>query len=143
MHRRKLAAWVTVFGHRLLGGGLGAQPPVMHVEAGSLLATTSFGVPLQGVAANNDLWSARYVGQVYIDQPGMYGLRVDSDDGNRIRLDTGHDETGWDFNGRPGNGAAMAQLSPGWSDLSVDYDQVGGNRSLRVQLQRPDGSIAW
>ncbi|HEY6173685.1 MAG TPA: proprotein convertase P-domain-containing protein [Kofleriaceae bacterium] len=131
----------TVFGHRLLGGGQGTQRPVMHVEPGSLLATTSFGTPLQGVAPNNDLWSARYFGQVYIDQPGMYGLRVDSDDGDRAQLDTGHDETGWGSNGRPGNSTAMAQLSQGWADLFVDYDQVGGSRSLRVQLQRPDKSM--
>jgi subtilisin-like proprotein convertase family protein len=131
----------TVFGHRMLGGGLGVQQPVVHVEAGTLLASTTFGTPLQGAPASNDLWSARYVGQIYIDQPGMYGLRVDSDDGNRVRLDAGHDETGWSFNGRPGNSTAMAQLSQGWSDLSVDYDQVGGGRSLHVQLQRPDKSM--
>jgi hypothetical protein len=33
----------------------------------------------------------------------------------------------------------MTQLSPGWNDLFVDYDQVRGNRFLRVQMQRPDG----
>src|SRR5262249_17445943 len=130
----------TVFGHRLLGGGLNTQPPVMHVEAGNLLNVTTFVTPPQGAPASNSLWSARDVGQVYIDQPGMYSLKVDSDDGNRVRLDTQHDQVSWDFNGRPGSTSATAQLSPGWTDLSVDYDQVAGNRSLRVQLQRPDGT---
>lgn len=130
----------TVFGHQLLGGGAGAQPPVVHIEAGSLLATTNFGTLPQGASANGDLWSARYFGQVYIDQAGNYALKVDSDDGNRARLDTGHDETGWDSGSRPGMTSAMAQLGVGWSDLFVDYDQNGGNRRLHVQLQRPDSS---
>jgi hypothetical protein len=129
----------TVFGHRLLGGGLGLAAPVTHIESGSLLTQTNFGDALQGVGSSNELWSARYVGQYYADQPGTYALKVDSDDGNRCRLDAQHDEVNWGANGRPGMTSAMTQLNPGWNDLFVDYDQVRGDRRLRVQIQRPDG----
>jgi subtilisin-like proprotein convertase family protein len=130
----------TVFGHRLLGGGLLGAPPITRIETGTLLMQTSFPSVPQGAPANDELWSARYAGQVYIDQPGSYTLRVDSDDGNRARLDAQRDEVSWGQNGRPGSTSVPATLDAGWADLFVDYDQATGNRSLRVRLQKPDGS---
>lgn len=130
----------TVFGHRLLGGGLTGAPPITRLETGTLLQQTSFSPAPQGAPGTDDLWSARYVGQVYIDAPGSYTLKVDSDDGNRGRLDTQRDEVNWGQNGRPGSISVPAMLDAGWADLSVDYDQTTGNRALRVRLQKPDGS---
>jgi subtilisin-like proprotein convertase family protein len=129
----------TVFGNRLLGGGEGSQPPVSHFDDGGLLAQTTFSPVPQGTTSN-DNWSARYLGQVYIDQAGTYTLKVDSDDGNRVRLGTQRGQINWGQNGRPGMTSVPATLDPGWNDLLVDYDQTTGNRSLRVQLTRPDAT---
>lgn len=132
----------TIFGHELLGGGVGAAAPVMHVEPGALLQEVNFdSSPPQGAPSNRDHWSARYVAQVYVDEPGSYTLRVESDDGNRIRLDAQRAETSWGPNSRPGTSNATAQLAQGWNDLLVDYDQGAGGCSLRIRLMRPDGSL--
>ncbi|HEX3757471.1 MAG TPA: hypothetical protein VHW23_02150, partial [Kofleriaceae bacterium] len=72
----------TVFGHRLLGGGLTGQPPVMHVESSGLLPMQMF-APLPPGAGTDSNWSARYFGQLYVAQAGTYTLQIDSDDGNR------------------------------------------------------------
>ena len=127
----------TVFGRQILGGGQGSAPPVSDLEASDLLPQTGFATPPQG--ADADDWSARYSGQVYIAQPGAYTLRITSDDGNRGRLGAGHGEANWARDSGTGNAitAVTATLDAGWNDLTVDYNQVGGARKLRVQLDGP------
>lgn len=133
----------TVFGHQLLGGGQNGMPPIRHVEPGDLMHTNNLSPAPQG--AGNDDWSARYLGQVYLVQGGNYTLQITSDDGNRGRLGTTVDQLDWVRD--QGIGAAPlptkqypATLPAGWNDLSVDYNQVGGARSLRVQISGPDFS---
>ena len=127
----------TVFGHQLLGGGLAGQPPVMHVESSGLLPLQTF-TPLPQGAGSDTNWSARYVGQLYIDPPGSYTLQIDSDDGNRGRLDVQQGQTSWGGNSRPGTTMVQAGLGAGWTDVIVDYDQAGGNHTLQVRLTGPD-----
>lgn len=127
----------TVFGHRLLGGGVPGEPPVMHVEANGLLPTDTFDPLPTGSGGQLD-WSARYFGQLYVGQAGAYTLLIDSDDGNRGLLDTQRGMTNWGQNPRPGLTMIPATLGAGWTDVTVDYDQAGGDHSLHVQLIRPD-----
>jgi subtilisin-like proprotein convertase family protein len=131
----------TVFGHQILGGGQNGMPPVLHFEQSDLLHTTSLSPPPQG--AGNDDWSAHYLGQIYIVQGGDYALQITSDDGNRGRLGATTDQLHWVRD--EGIGAPPlpikqypATLAAGWNDLTVDYNQVAGMRSLRVQIQGPD-----
>ena len=130
-----------VFGRQLLGGGQGSALPVSHLDEGDLLPPTTFTPAPQG--AEDDDWSARYLGQVYIEQPGSYLLRITSDDGSRGRLGMGHAEMHW---GRDDGTSAMsyavpAMLAAGWNDVTVDYNQVAGSRRLGVQLGGPDVAI--
>lgn len=134
----------TVYGHQILGGGQAvgnSPPPIAHFEQSDLLTDTKFPTPPQGDGDNND-WSARYVGQVHVDQMGMYTLTISSDDGNRGRLGSGRGEMVWARDVGVGQNDAVtpvqAMLVPGWNDLSVDYNQVNGGRDLHVQLQGPD-----
>ena len=64
-----------VFGRQILGGGQTLASgqvvqPISSFEPSALLPTTTFPTVLQG--AGTDDWSARYVGQVYVEQPGAY-----------------------------------------------------------------------
>lgn len=128
----------TVFGRQILGGGQGALPPVSHFDQSDLLAMTSFGTALQG--AGVDDWSARYLGQIYVTQPGAYTLRITSDDGNRGRLGAGHGEVSWARDSGTGNAstAVPATLAAGWNDVTIDYNQVAGGKKLRVVVDGPD-----
>jgi hypothetical protein len=128
-----------VFGHQILGGGQNGMPPVLHFEQSDLLRSTTFGPP-QG--AGNDDWSARYLGQVYIQQSGEYTLQITSDDGNRGRLGTTTDQLSWvrDEGTGPQPVAKQypAMLAAGWNDLTVDYNQAFGMAKLQVQMAGPD-----
>ncbi len=128
----------TVFGRQIFGGGQGSAPPVTDLEASDLLPQTDFGTPPQG--AGTDDWSARYLGQIYIAQPGSYMLRITSDDGNRGRLGAAHGEANWARDSGNANviTAVPATLAAGWNDVTVDYNQVSGGKKLHVQLDGPD-----
>jgi hypothetical protein len=133
----------TVFGHQILGGGQGGSPPIPHFEESDLLGPTgsvNFSPSPQG--AGNDDWSARYLGQIYVEQAGSYTLTAISDDGNRVRLGTGRGQDAWKQGQGVGANDAMtsvtATLSAGWNDLTVDYNQVTGGRTMQVQIQGPD-----
>jgi subtilisin-like proprotein convertase family protein len=135
----------TVYGHQILGGGQavgGSPPPIAHFEQSSLLADTMFLTAPQGADGDNNDWSARYVGQVHIDQMGAYTLTIHSDDGNRGRLGASRGEALWTRDVGVGQNDALttiqANLVSGWNDLSIDYNQVNGGRDLSVQLQGPD-----
>jgi subtilisin-like proprotein convertase family protein len=135
----------TVYGHQILGGGQsvgGSPPPIAHFEQSNLLADTTFPSAPQGADSDNNDWSARYVGQVHIDQMGTYTLTINSDDGNRGRLGSGRDEMFWTRDIGVGSNDAVttiqAMLVPGWNDLSIDYNQVNGGHDLHVRLQGPD-----
>ncbi|HEX7841414.1 MAG TPA: hypothetical protein VF469_28240, partial [Kofleriaceae bacterium] len=138
-----------IFGEEILAGGLplsGGQvaPPVLHFDQDKLLAPTDFsdnstGTPPQGSASQDDHWSARYVGQVYIATRGSYTLQIDSDDGNRGRLGDGSGAQTWKLNTGVGSNDANtmvpAALEAGWNDLAVDYNQVTGGATVRVRIQ--------
>jgi subtilisin-like proprotein convertase family protein len=135
----------TVYGHQILGGGQavsGSPPPIGHFEQNSLLVDTTFSSAPQGADSDNNDWSARYVGQVHIDQMGTYTLTIHSDDGNRGRLGSSRDQMIWMRDFGVGQNdvvtTVLATLVPGWNDLGIDYNQVNGGRDLRVQLQGPD-----
>jgi hypothetical protein len=128
----------TAFAHQIFGGGQGTMSPLAHFDEGDLLAQTGFSSstsPLpQGVG--NDDWSARYSGQIYIDQQGTYALVVTGRDGLRSRLGAMHGESNWirDSNSSAdGTASVTASLVPGWNDIGVDYNQVKDSRSLRVR----------
>jgi hypothetical protein len=129
----------TVFPAQVLDGS-NLLPSIPQFEDGDLLSMTAFSPLPQGAAAGGDNWSARYVGQVYIAQPGPYSLTISSDDGNRGRLGTGQDDDFWSFDGSNANAASTAQavLTAGWNDLVVDYNQHIGDTKLQVQIQGPD-----
>ena len=137
----------TVYGRQILAGGLplsGGQvaPPVPRFEPGDLLHLDLATAP-QGAQSNNDDWSTRYLGQVYITKAGSYTLLVDSDDGNRAQLGGIQREQHWRLDDGVGNPPLMttmvqAGLVAGWNDLVVDYNQVHGGSFLRVRLQGPD-----
>lgn len=134
----------TVFGRQILAGGLplaGGQvaPPVQHFEQNDLVPTALQGPP-QGAPADDDDWSARYVAQLHVSTPGAYLLQIDSDDGNRGRLGDARGTSHWkrDDGFATARTIVPAMLGAGWNDLVVDYNQVGGNSSLRVRIQGPD-----
>lgn len=137
----------TVFFQQILGGGNGPIPPVPRFEENDLLAATQFNPVPQGTVNAKD-WSARYVGQVYIEQPGSYTLTITSDDGNRGRLGSVIREASWLRDTGVGPSSAVtavpAMLPSGWNDLIVDYNQVDGAQLLHVQLAGPgfDGAEA-
>jgi hypothetical protein len=128
-----------VFARQILGGGQDTPAPIGHIEDGDLLLSTTFPVTPQGAPAVTN-WSARYIGQVYVEQPGAYNLTVFSDDGNRARLGSTSAQTSWAFN--IGTSAAVtvvpAALNVGWNDLAVDFNQVGGGAALEVTIDGPD-----
>lgn len=128
----------TVYARQILGGGLAGAPPVAHFDQSDLLASTDFNPVPQGTV-NNDDWSAHYLGQVYVDQPGAYRLAITSDDGSRGRLGAGRGETHWgrDDDTGPTTYSVPATLVAGWNDVTVDYNQHGGGRRLGVQLAGP------
>lgn len=135
----------TVYGHQILGGGqsvAGSPPPIARFEQSNLLPDTTFPGAPQGADLDNTDWSARYVGQVHVDQGGPYTLTVTSDDGNRGRLGSSRADMVWTRDVGVGSNDAVttvqAMLVPGWNDLSVDYNQVNGGRDLHVQLQGAD-----
>lgn len=129
----------TVFGRQILAGGANGQPPISDVEQSDLLAETDFNPAPQGTASGDD-WSARYSGQVYVQQAGMYSLTINSDDGNRGRLGMMSGESHWQRDdGTPNAGTTIStMLSAGWNDLLVDYNQVNLERRLRARIQGPD-----
>jgi len=136
----------TVFGQQILAGGLTLSasqiaPQVPHFEENDLLHT-SLQSPPQGAPADDDDWSARYLGQVYITKPGTYTLQIDSDDGNRARLGDRRGAQHWRRDDGVGTNDATtrvsAELVVGWNDLIVDYNQFFGGSNLRVRIQGPD-----
>jgi len=134
----------TVFGRQLLAGGVGSQPPVPGIEAADLLTSTTFTPAPPGAPSNSLDWSARYLGQIYIVQPGTYTLSVTSDDGSRARLGSGRNATHW---GRDDSTAATtytttAMLAAGWNDVAVDYNQTAGGMRLEAKLAGPDFAVA-
>lgn len=135
----------TVFGHQLLAGGQDlaggvVAPPVPHFEQDKLLGATTFGLPPQGADSDNNDWSARYLGQLYITMPGSYTLRIDSRDGNRGRIGGARAEFAWSRNTETSSSGPpiQAMLGAGWNDLTLDYNQSTGGRLLRAQIQGPD-----
>lgn len=128
----------TVFNRQILGGGVGSALPVAHFEERELLIQTDFNPVPQGTTTNDD-WSARYLGQVYVDQPGSYTLAITSDDGNRGRLGAMYGESNWARGSGTGNAITTvpATLTAGWNDVAVDYNQVAGMRKLGVKLSGP------
>lgn len=108
----------TVFFQQMLGGGDGAVPPVAHFENADLLPPTSFATVPQGTERDVD-WSARYFGQVYIEQAGNYTLTITSDDGNRGRLGamTGISHWGRDAASADAVTHVTSTLRAGWNDL--------------------------
>jgi hypothetical protein len=130
----------TVFPARLLNGS-SPLPSIPQFEERDLLSLTVFPNPLpQGVPPSGDDWSARYLGQVYVAQPGPYSLTIVSDDANRGRLGTTNGDASWYDDGSNANATSMipATLVAGWNDLVVDYNQHGGDHRLQVQIQGPD-----
>jgi PA14 domain len=125
----------NVFNGQILGGGIGLAPPVARFEPGDLLTEPSFSPRPPGIQSD-DNWSARYFGQLYIDQPGMYTLTVSSDDGNRVRLGAARGLDSWARN--DGNGEAATTLNTmlgaGWHDLTIDYNQLTGPRHLIARI---------
>ncbi|HEX8111532.1 MAG TPA: hypothetical protein VF516_27565 [Kofleriaceae bacterium] len=128
-----------VFANQVLGGGQDTPAPIGHIEDGDLLPFTTFPVAPQGASGVTN-WSARYIGQVYADQPGSYTLTVSSDDGNRARLGSASAQTSWGFNA--GNSAAVTTvpvtLNVGWNDLAIDYNQLTGGALLQATIDGPD-----
>ena len=136
----------TVFFQQTLGGGDIGVPPVPHFEDTDLLSLTTFDPVPQGTTNPWD-WSARYFGQVYIEQQSYYTLKIVSDGGNRGWLGGRYDESNWvrDSFQQTGSGSnpdattdVSALLSPGWNDIVVDYTHVDGDQRLQVQLDGPD-----
>jgi subtilisin-like proprotein convertase family protein len=126
----------TICNRQILGGGIGAEHPVSRVEPGVLLANTVFNTAPQGTDIDNEDWSARYLGQLYVDQPGAYTLAISSDDGNRGRLGAARGDDAWARDQGDGGAATSipATLDAGWNDLFVDYNQVNGGRRLQIRL---------
>jgi subtilisin-like proprotein convertase family protein len=126
----------TVFAHQILGGGDVGKLPISHVDDGSLLVQTGFPAPPQGASTDNSNWSARYAAQIYVAQIGSYTLKVTSDDGHELWFGGQTRSPNWAFNSSNGGTSSTvpAMLNAGWNDVIVDYNQVGGNRNLQVQL---------
>jgi len=126
----------TVFAHQILGGGEVGKLPISHVDDGSLLLQTGFPDVLQGASTDNSNWSARYAAQIYVAQRAGYTLRVTSDDGHELWFGGQTRSPNWAFNSSNGgtNSTVPVTLDAGWNDVIVDYNQVGGNRNLQVQL---------
>ncbi len=143
----------TVFYRQLHGGGiLGTLPPVQQIQPTQLLMPTSFAPPLQGSVGENSTatetandWSARWAGQLYATTPGMYTVRVDSDDGHRVFLGSAPvGQSNWGRNDDNGNASTTvtSALREGWNDLVVDYNQNGGASDLAVRVvTSPDAAL--
>src|SRR6185503_887367 len=135
----------TVFGRQILGGGVGpAQLPVSIIDGVDLLKEADFDTDPPGPGTND--WSARYAGQLYASAPGDYTLRITSDDGNRGRLGPATQQMVWQRDFGVGVNRAVtlveATLAAGWNDVAVDYNEVGGVRALRVELEGPSSDFA-
>lgn len=131
----------TVFGRQILGGGVGSsQLPISILDKVDLLPGADFDADPPGLPGMND-WSARYAGQLYANEAGDYTLRITSDDGNRGRLGSASAQTTWQRDFGVGFTPAVtlveANLAAGWNDVAVDYNQVGGDRTLQVDLKGP------
>jgi subtilisin-like proprotein convertase family protein len=125
----------TVFDNQLLGD----DHAIPQVDTNNA-TNTSFNAPPPGAPSDNLSWSARYAGQFYVAQAGSYNFHADTDDGNVLMV-AGQSATPnhWGYNSGTGGARSdvRVDLQPGWTDLALDYNQVGSVR--RVQLSITDG----
>lgn len=132
----------NVFPSQILGSRTG-RPMLSQFEQRALLADTTF-MPLPPGATSDD-WSARYLGQVYVERDGMYELTIVSSDGNRGRIGSGRGELSWQRDADSAMAATTtvaAALTAGWNDLAVDYNQVMGPRSLGIRFASTGAAAA-
>ena len=111
------------------------------LTGGSTFTVTSFNpAALEGIDGA-DGFSARYTGQIYIEQAGTQTFRITSDDGSRLYIDGVQI-----INNDGAHGAASVNgsvfLSVGWHAIRVDYFDAGGAETLSLDYAAPGGTLA-
>jgi subtilisin-like proprotein convertase family protein len=116
------------FDRQIFGGAINdGDPPISHLEQVDLLASLP--------DLDDQDWSARWFGQIHIDQPGTYNFVISSDDGNELYAGTTGVSTQWAQDlGYVGTNVLGLTLEAGWNDLMLDYNQGGGNESLSLMM---------
>ncbi|HVK76503.1 MAG TPA: PA14 domain-containing protein [Kofleriaceae bacterium] len=117
-----------------------AGPPAVTLDT-TVLAHRDWagGNPTDLGLADGNNWSARWAGQLHVDQPGTYQLRYASDDGQRLYLAGERRSQTWQI--AQGVVAEIsAELAAGWNDLVIDVNEVTGDARAQLTLVGgPDG----
>lgn len=82
-------------------------------------------------------FSARFTGQIRIEQPGTYFFRIEADDGARFTVD-GEVVAESLIPDRPNRLDAQLELTPGLHDIQIDYFQRGGGSALEFYWRPPN-----
>ncbi len=96
-----------------------------------------------GLTASDQL-SMRWTGQFRVDVPGAYGLRLDTDNGQRLWVDGELVLDYWTTQTED-HTASPITLTAGWHDLVVDLNEDAGNQRVRLTIDSgPElDSEAW
>ncbi len=78
--------------------------------------------------------SVRWQGKLVVTQPGSYGFRIASDDGNRMWLDSVKLFDHW---GSPAEHRATVDLKPGLHELVIEFQQGVGGSYINVNWTPP------
>lgn len=89
---------------------------------------------------DDDYWSVRWTGQVYVTHPGRYQLRVDTDDGQRLYLAGARRIEA--LGGGATDRTATVDLTAGWNDLVLDHNETTGRARARLRvIDGPDPEL--
>lgn len=85
----------------------------------------------------NGAFTARYSGMLRVTEPGSYRLRVEADDGARLKLDDKVIGDGLKPD-QPNDFEATVELAQGDHPIQIDYVQLGGGSALRLLWRSGD-----
>jgi hypothetical protein len=133
---------VTLFNGNAAGAGSGN--PSMDFSGLPQVTTFRYYAPAFGVDASaggtTNNWtpfglstnfSARITGQINVAANGSYTFSTRSDDGSILKID-GNVVVNNNFNQGPTTRTGTVQLAAGIHNVEIDYNQMGGGRSLDV-----------
>ncbi|MEZ4365369.1 MAG: hypothetical protein R2939_03665 [Kofleriaceae bacterium] len=102
-------------------------------QAPLILDDSGGGRPADLGLFDDDYWTERLAGQVWIEFAGDYTFALSTDDGYRLRLDGVEVAAAWDFLAHVDTSAPVT-LDRGWHDLVLEHQEAAGLARLELRV---------